>query len=179
MKSLEILVAFLILINFISASCSEGQIDINTATEKELEKLYGIGPVKANAIIEARPFDSLDDLIGVNGIGEITLEKIKEQNLACVENEKEEKKKEDIKNSEKNKIEYSPTYEENITPEINLEMIPIKLNSEAKNIKSEDDERLNTKSYAIYGLAGFCILLAFLFAFKKIKNRKYKNEFGE
>ena len=59
----------------------------------------------------------------------------------------------------------------------NIELTPIKLNSNTKNIKSEDDENLNTKSYAIYGLFGFCILLAFLFAFKKIRNKKYKNEF--
>ena len=87
MKYSAILFVILISINFVYASCNDGQIDINTATEKELEKLYGIGPVKAEAIIEAREFDSVDELINVNGVGEITLAKIKEQGLACVSDE--------------------------------------------------------------------------------------------
>lgn len=179
MRCLVILFVTLTLINFIYASCNEGQININTATEKELERLYGIGPVKAAAIIEAREFDSVDDLIKVNGIGKITLEKIKEQGLACVENEKVEEDKKGIQNnSKKNENESLIISRENITKEINLELKPIKLNSDTKNIKSGNDANLNTKSYAIYGLLGFCILLAFLFAFKKIKNKKYKNEFN-
>lgn len=59
-------------------------IDINTAPASELEKLVGVGPTIAQRIIEARPFSSVDDLIRVKGIGEKTLQKIKEQGLACV-----------------------------------------------------------------------------------------------
>jgi len=59
-------------------------IDINTASSEELEKIIGIGPVLAQRTIEARPFNSLDDLIKVKGIGEITLQKIKDQGLAWV-----------------------------------------------------------------------------------------------
>ena len=59
-------------------------IDINSASQEDLEKLSGIGPAKAQAIIEARPFSSLNDLIRVKGIGEKTLQKIKEQGLACL-----------------------------------------------------------------------------------------------
>ncbi|MBU2634848.1 lamin tail domain-containing protein [Patescibacteria group bacterium] len=59
-------------------------IDINTAPLEELEKIIGVGPALAQKIIEARPFDSLDDLIKVKGIGEITLQKIKDQGLAWV-----------------------------------------------------------------------------------------------
>ncbi len=71
---------------FIPFSLSaQDKIEINTATQEELEKLIGIGPVKAKAIIKARPFSSLDDLLRVKGIGEKTLEKIKEQGLAYVE----------------------------------------------------------------------------------------------
>jgi DNA uptake protein ComE-like DNA-binding protein/endonuclease YncB( thermonuclease family) len=47
-----------------------GQIDINTATEKELRTIPGIGPVMAARIIGARPFRSADDLKKVNGIGD-------------------------------------------------------------------------------------------------------------
>jgi DNA uptake protein ComE-like DNA-binding protein len=45
-------------------------IDINTATEKELTTVPGIGHVMAARIIAARPFRSADDLKRVSGIGE-------------------------------------------------------------------------------------------------------------
>jgi DNA uptake protein ComE-like DNA-binding protein len=47
-----------------------GRIDINTATDKELRMIPGIGPVMAARIIAARPFRSADDLKKVNGIGD-------------------------------------------------------------------------------------------------------------
>jgi DNA uptake protein ComE-like DNA-binding protein len=47
-----------------------GQIDINTATEKELTTVPGIGHVMAARIIAARPFRSADDLERVSGIGD-------------------------------------------------------------------------------------------------------------
>ena len=47
-----------------------GNIDINTATEKELTTVPGIGHVMAARIITARPFRSADDLKRVSGIGE-------------------------------------------------------------------------------------------------------------
>jgi competence ComEA-like helix-hairpin-helix protein len=54
-----------------------GQIDINTATEKELRMIPGIGPVMAARIIAARPFRSADDLKKVNGIGNKKYAKIR------------------------------------------------------------------------------------------------------
>ena len=47
-----------------------GKIDINTATEKELTTVPGIGHVMAARIIAARPFQSADDLKRVSGIGD-------------------------------------------------------------------------------------------------------------
>ncbi len=47
-----------------------GRIDINTATEKELTTVPGIGHVTAARIITARPFRSADDLRRVSGIGD-------------------------------------------------------------------------------------------------------------
>ncbi len=47
-----------------------GKIDINTATEKELTTVPGIGHVIAARIIAARPFKSADDLKRVSGIGD-------------------------------------------------------------------------------------------------------------
>jgi len=47
-----------------------GGIAINTATEKELTTVPGIGHVMAARIIAARPFRSADDLKRVSGIGD-------------------------------------------------------------------------------------------------------------
>jgi competence protein ComEA len=46
-----------------------GNVDINTATEKELTTVPGIGHVIAARIIAARPFRSANDLKRVSGIG--------------------------------------------------------------------------------------------------------------
>ena len=54
-----------------------GKIDVNTATEKELTTVPGIGHVMAARIIAARPFRSADDLKKVNGIGEKKYAKIR------------------------------------------------------------------------------------------------------
>jgi len=56
-------------------------VNINTATQAQLETLNGIGPVKAKAIIDYRtkngPFKKIEDLDSVPGIGQGVLGKIK------------------------------------------------------------------------------------------------------
>ena len=54
-----------------------GRIDVNTATEKELKMVPGVGPVIASRIIAARPFRSADDLRKVSGIGDKKYAKIR------------------------------------------------------------------------------------------------------
>ena len=54
-------------------------VDINSATEKELITLPGIGAKTAKEIVSARPFKSVDDLKNVKGIGDKTFEKLKGQ----------------------------------------------------------------------------------------------------
>ncbi|MGO1248108.1 MAG: ComEA family DNA-binding protein [Oceanisphaera sp.] len=54
-------------------------ININDANMEQLAMLTGIGSAKAKAIVEYReangPFDSVDDLAEVSGIGPATVEK--------------------------------------------------------------------------------------------------------
>jgi competence protein ComEA len=58
------------------------QVNINTATEEELQRLEGIGPVLAERIVAYReahgPFTSAEDLLAVEGIGESTLEGVRD-----------------------------------------------------------------------------------------------------
>ena len=59
-----------------------GLINVNTAATTELEELPGVGEVIAQAIVDYRtengPFASVDQLIDVSGIGDATLENIRE-----------------------------------------------------------------------------------------------------
>ena len=57
---------------------SEKKINVNSASKSKLDKLYGIGPAKAQAIINARPYSRVNDLTRAKGIGDVTLSRIED-----------------------------------------------------------------------------------------------------
>lgn len=76
-RKLMVAAAFALL----SCIASADPLDINTASAEELQALQGIGPSKAAAIVTYRqehgPFQSVDDLVNVSGVGEKTLDSIR------------------------------------------------------------------------------------------------------
>ncbi len=56
---------------------SQSLININSATEAELDSLPGVGPVTANKIITSRPYSSLDELLAKKAVPASVFAKIK------------------------------------------------------------------------------------------------------
>ena len=58
-------------------------VNINTATQSELEAVKGLGPAKAKAIIDYRTsngnFKSLEDLDNVKGFGKASIDKLRDE----------------------------------------------------------------------------------------------------
>jgi competence protein ComEA len=54
------------------------KININTADQATIEKLPEIGPVKAKAIIDGRPYNSIEDIMKIKGIKGKTFDAIKD-----------------------------------------------------------------------------------------------------
>lgn len=69
----------------VSASSTQGNslVNLNTATDIELQSLPGVGPSKAKSIIEYREknggFKSIDEIKNIKGIGESSFEKLKDK----------------------------------------------------------------------------------------------------
>lgn len=77
MKKLLLLIVML----FVFAGAAHAIVNVNTATQAELETLQGIGPAKAKAIIDYRKkngaFKLPGDLEKVDGIGPATMKKLR------------------------------------------------------------------------------------------------------
>lgn len=67
--------------NGLSATEIEGKVNINTATEKQIAVLPGVGPKLASEVVNYRKangdFQEIEDLKKVNGIGDKKFEKMK------------------------------------------------------------------------------------------------------
>ncbi|MEQ1813207.1 MAG: ComEA family DNA-binding protein [Candidatus Nitrotoga sp.] len=65
----------------ILTSAALAAVNLNTATMEELDAVNGIGPVKAQAILDHRekngPFKSVDDLQNVKGFGNKSVNKLR------------------------------------------------------------------------------------------------------
>jgi competence protein ComEA len=55
------------------------KINLNTADQKALMSITGVGEVTANKIIELRPINELDDLKKLSGVPQKTIENIKKK----------------------------------------------------------------------------------------------------
>jgi hypothetical protein len=60
------------------AQAKKSQVDLNTASEKELEDLPGVGPATAKKIVAGRPYASVDDLEKA-GVSKSTIAKLRSQ----------------------------------------------------------------------------------------------------
>ena len=68
---------------FAENNASQGAIDLNAATVKELSALPGVGKKRAQSIIAYRTengrFESVDEIKKIDGIGKKTFSKIRER----------------------------------------------------------------------------------------------------
>ena len=72
-------------------------MDINSASEKELATLKGIGDVRAKAIVKNRPYKGKDELVQKKIIPQNVYDDVKDQIIAKQDMKKEEPKKTDAK----------------------------------------------------------------------------------
>lgn len=78
MKLLNLVSAIFISLFISSTVFALAQVDLNTATQKELEALPGVGPAMAKKIIDARPIKSVSDLTAATGIKDKQFDKFKD-----------------------------------------------------------------------------------------------------
>ncbi|MBT3404704.1 hypothetical protein HN832_02775 [archaeon] len=182
MKKLILFFLAIFLFQLVVAECSGNQIDVNSASLSELDEITGIGPAKAQAIIDARQYESLDDLTNAYGIGPATLERIKSQGLACVSSEVTEPVKEQSDSEVKPESEEDNLNELKNFADKKVEQEEARIeaiNLMPQTIKSEENSEGLGNKRAIYGLVIFCILLAILSIVKYKPKKEDQNEFDE
>jgi competence protein ComEC len=66
-----------------SEACAPGQVDVNTASAEELQRIIHIGPDRAQQVPGLRPFSTVRQLDRISGIGPARLDDILAQGVAC------------------------------------------------------------------------------------------------
>ncbi len=81
MRAMLVLFAAAAVVVAAEGGSSKGVVNINTASAEQLQLLPRVGPALAERIIEFRdangPFQRVDELVAVRGIGEKSLEKLR------------------------------------------------------------------------------------------------------
>lgn len=60
-----------------SAIGNAKNIDLNTASEQDLENVGGLGRERAGRIVQSRPFENWDDVKGIEGFSEKLVDDLK------------------------------------------------------------------------------------------------------
>ena len=71
-------------------------LDLNSATEQQLTTLPGIGPEKARAIIarrERRPFERIEEILRVKGIGRATFRRLRSRITVRTQNRRPQRRR--------------------------------------------------------------------------------------
>ncbi len=83
-KLIPIIVLVLMAVTTVAIAADSGPagvVNVNTATADELQLLPRVGPALAGRILDFRdangPFEGVEELVAVRGIGETSLEKLK------------------------------------------------------------------------------------------------------
>jgi competence ComEA-like helix-hairpin-helix protein len=133
------------------------KLDLNTATQAELEGLQGVGAALAEKIIAARPFKSVEDLMNVKGLGEakfyniknlVTVETLKAKSVRTTETRAKAKSKTveselvDINTADKAALEGLPGIGTALAEKI-IAARPFKSVEELKNVKGLGEAKFN------------------------------------
>jgi competence protein ComEA len=62
-------------VGYVEAKTTSNQLNINTATDSELDTLWGVGPARAETIVKNRPYGSMEELVSRGGMTKQIYEK--------------------------------------------------------------------------------------------------------
>ncbi len=143
----------------------ESLLNLNTATTDSLTSLPEIGPTTADRIIAARPFESVDELQRVKGIGPSTLERLASLVTVALPEEEEVATTEAPSEVDSAPPEgESDSLEPDSAPEAesrpNVSIIP--LENETEEPSSPSEERVSLRQTALIAVASsfFAFVLA-------------------